>query len=375
MKGITKGEFILKTLFFTGYPGLLADGLLNQIMNDCKQNIHHVYVLILPSQKTLAAEKIAATGKKYHLDPGMFTILQGDITKENLALEPAMNEKLKTSVTHVFHLAAIYDLAVEKEAAFTVNVNGTKRVNEWVKSLDKLERYIYYSTAYVSGTREGRIFEHELEEGQTFRNHYEHSKFEAEILVEQLKQEVPTTIIRPGIVRGHSKTGKTNKFDGIYFMLNLLDRLSYLPTIPYISEGTAEGNFVPQDYVLRATVFLSFEAIGIGHTYHLTDPNPYTMRELYQMLSEMYLGKTPHITISTMPSKTLLSIPALRKWLQVEKEAMDYFTIHSSYDTSQATADLTGSGITCPNFKESIGPMVDFYRKYKHDHTKHINIP
>jgi thioester reductase-like protein len=364
----------MKTLFFTGYPGFLAESLLKQICEDHVQNIAHIYLLVLPSQKPIADERTAFITKKYHLDHGMFTILQGDITMENLAVTPAINEELKRNVTHVFHLAAVYDLAVQKETAFNVNVNGTKQVNDWVTSLENLERYIYFSSAYVSGTREGRIYEQELEEGQTFRNHYEHSKFEAEILVENLKKEVPTTIIRAGIVKGHSKTGETNKFDGIYFMLNLLDHLSYLPTIPYVSKGTAEGNFVPQDYVLKATRFLSFEPIGEGKTYHLTDPNPYTMKELYQMLSKTYLGKTPKITIPSQTSKMLLSVPSLRKWLHVEKEAMDYFTIHSSYDASQAAADLSGSGIVCPDFKETIGTMVDFYRKYKHDHTRHITI-
>jgi thioester reductase-like protein len=362
----------MKTLFFTGYPGFLADSLLKQIIHDQNQDIEHIYLLVLSSQKPLASEKIALTAKKSQLNSNMFSLVEGDITKKNLAIEPAINDELKRNITHVFHLAAIYDLAVKKDPAYNVNVNGTKQVNDWVTSLKSLQRYIYFSSAYVSGTREGRIYEHELAEGQSFRNHYEHTKFQAEMLVEDFKKKMPTTIIRPAVVRGHSKTGETNKFDGIYFMLNLLDRLSYLPSVPYFSEGTAEGNFVPQDYVLRAASKLSFEAVGEGKTYHLTDPEPYTMKELHQMLSEAYLGKTPNMMLSSQVSKTLLSIPSLRRWLQAEKEALDYFTIHSSYDASQAAADLSGSGIVCPDFKETIGPMVDFYRKYKHDYTRHI---
>ncbi|WP_330219520.1 SDR family oxidoreductase [Peribacillus muralis] len=53
--------------------------------------------------------------------------------------------------------------------------------------------------------------------------------YEAEVLVEELKKEIPITIIRPGIVKGHSQTGQTIKFDGPYFILNFLDRLSFLP--------------------------------------------------------------------------------------------------------------------------------------------------
>ena len=364
----------MKTLFFTGYPGYLAENLLKQVLLDEKE-IEHVYLLVLPDQQHSAAEKVAYAVKQSELSEEAFTIITGDITKENLDLHPEINEKLITSVTHVFHLAAIYDLGADKELAFHVNINGTEKVNKWAASLKNLERYIYFSTAYVSGTREGRIYEQELVKGQTFRNHYEHSKYEAEILVENLKPYIPTTIIRPGVVRGHSITGETTKFDGIYFMLNLLERLSSLPTIPYFSKGTAEGNFVPQDYVLKAASFLSFSPVGEKKTYHLTDPNPYTMKELQQMLSEAYLGKTPKFTVPSQTTKMLLSIPALRKWLKVEKEAMDYFTVHSSYDVSLAASDLAGSGIICPDFKDTIRTMVEFYRKYKHDHTRHIYIP
>ncbi|WP_231563823.1 SDR family oxidoreductase, partial [Anoxybacillus sp. KU2-6(11)] len=80
---------------------------------------------------------------------------------------------LAQSVTHVFHLAAIYDLAVPEDIARMVNVEGTKQVNEWVSFLPHLQRYVYFSTAYVSGTRQGVIFEHELDKGQSFKNHYE----------------------------------------------------------------------------------------------------------------------------------------------------------------------------------------------------------
>ncbi|PAV29766.1 3-beta hydroxysteroid dehydrogenase [Virgibacillus profundi] len=362
------------TYFLTGYPGFLASSLITQLIKDHKKDIEKIHLLVLPSLKDKAVKEITSLTERNELNPDFFNIIPGDITVPSMKIDAAMNNTLKSSVTHVFHLAAIYDLAVPKDIAFRVNVNGTKNVNDWVKTLDRLKRYIYFSTAYVSGTREGRIFEHELVEGQTFRNHYERTKFEAELMVEGLKASVPTTIIRPGIVRGHSKTGETIKFDGIYFMLNLLDHLRFLPVIPYFSEGSAEGNFVPSDYVLEATSFLSFSASSVGKTYHLTDPNPYTMRELHTMLSQNYVGKTPKGTIPLPLAKSALSSAPVRKWLYVEKEAMDYFMFQSSYDSTQTIADLAGSGIRCPDFKETIDSMIIFYRKYRHDKSRHIQI-
>src|SRR5699024_2175790 len=176
-------------------------------------------------------------------------------------------------------------------------------------------------------------------------------KFAAELLVDDLKKEIPTTIIRPGVVKGDSKTGETSKFVGLYFLLNFLDRVKHVPVIPYIGRGEPEGNFIPADYLLQATSYLAIAPIGKGKTYHITDPNPYKMHEIFRMMCEEYLGKTPKGTIPVALSKASMSVAPIRKWFHSEKEALDYFLIHSSYDASQTVADLEGTGITCPDLR------------------------
>lgn len=365
-----------KTLFFTGFPGFLATGLMRQIIQDQYANIDHIYLLVLQQEKNKALHEITTFQKAEHIPKSMFTILEGDITKKNLRIDPVFQEQIQKKVTHVFHLAAIYDLAVPKNIARIVNVHGTSNVNDWVQSLENLERYIYFSTAYVSGKREGKIYETDLSNAFGFRNHYEETKYEAEVLVQQMKDKLPTTIIRPGIVKGHSTTGETMKFDGLYFFLNFYDRLRYAPFIPYISDGKGapEGNFVSSDYVLKATSFLAFHSIGIGKTYHLTDPKPYNTLQLQEMVCEAYLGRKPQGVISVDLVKAILSLRAIRKFLQVEKEALDYFTIYSSYDTSQTLQDLENANITAMDLKKTLPSMIKFYRKYKDDYTKHIEI-
>ncbi len=356
----------------TGFPGFLATDLLKQIVKDQFAEIDHIYLLVLPQEKAKAIGIL----NTLNIEDSAITLIEGDITKHHLHLLPSLNELLKEIVTHVFHLAAIYDLAVPKNLAWDVNVTGTNNVNEWVQTLHHLERYIYFSTAYVSGKREGKIFESDLSNKFSFRNHYEETKYEAEVLVEQIKDNVPTTIIRPGITKGHSITGKTSKFDGIYFMLNMYERLSFLPFLPLITDGKGapEGNFVPSDYVLKATSYLAFNQIGKGKTYHLTDPHPYNTKQLQEMICQGYLGKKPKGTLHVDVLKIILSFSSMRQFLRIEKEALDYFTIYSSYDASNAMKDLEGSKITLVDLKETILPMIEFYRKYKDDYNKHIKI-
>lgn len=321
-----------------------------------------------------AREERASVIGEMMLEEEQFQIIEGDITKIALAMSNQAATKLAEKVTHVFHLAAIYDLAVPRNLAYDVNVSGTKHVNEWIKTLKNLKRYIYFSTGYVAGLREGKLYENELIKPIAFKNFYEETKYEAELLVERLKKQYPITIIRPGIVKGHSKTGETTKFDGPYFMLNFLDRLRFVPILPMLGKSDARINLVPIDYLIDATVFLSFSNNGVNKTYHLTDPHPYKVSEIYEMFMSELLNKKPVGRIPLVAAKGALKIKALRKYLGCEKEALDYFTWNGHFDCSEAQADLKASNIRCPDFKEGIPAMIEFYLQCKENSKYHVKI-
>lgn len=359
--------------FFTGYPGFIATALLRQIIRD-GHTIEHCYLLVLPEMKQKAEEEAAKIALSEKVDHNKLTVITGDITKPKLDLPGDVQAVLQQQVTHVFHLAAIYDLAVPEQLAYKVNVTGTRNVNDWLFTLTQLKRYIYFSTAYVSGRREGIIYESELEKNQIFKNHYERTKYEAEVLVKQIIDQIPTTIIRPAVVKGDSRTGETIKFDGPYFILNFFDRLKFLPFLPYLGTGEAQGNFVPVDYIIRASTYLGHAEVGAGKTYHLTDPKPYQVYQIYGMLYEAITGRKPKGKIPLSWAKAALAIPQVRRWLGVEKEAMEYFTCMSVYDCSQTQKDLEGSGIQCPDFREGVQTMVSFYQANKHDKSKQLTI-
>ncbi|WP_027963445.1 SDR family oxidoreductase [Halalkalibacillus halophilus] len=362
-----------KTYFFTGFPGFITSNLIKEISTS-NLEINKIYLLVLPSMKAKAQQQI---NELIQFQPNLFNklkIIYGDITKKHLNIKEEQLAILKKEVTHVFNLAAIYDLAVPRDIAYKVNVEGTNNVNSLAQQLVALEKYVYFSTAYVSGNREGIIYEHELDAGQSFKNHYEETKFKAEKLVADLKPDLPITIIRPGIVVGHSHTGETTKFDGPYFLLNYLDRLQKLPFIPYLGTGNAEANFVPIDYILESTIYLAHTTISNGKTYHLIDPNPYTIKEVYQLLMNTYINKEPRGTLPLLIGKSALSFPTMRKWLKVEKQALAYFNCESFYDCTEAKNDLAEASIHCPDFKDYVPVMVSYYKQHKHDLTKQVPI-
>ena len=171
-----------QTYFVTGFPGFIAERLVERLVTPEVQ----FFILVQPPfiEKAMkAVERISASGGT---DLENFAIIEGDITRPDLGIASTDLDTIRRETTDVFHLAAIYDLAVEKDAGVNVNLEGTKHVNAFVRALPNLQRYNYISTCYVAGKRKGRILETELEHDAGFRNYYEESKYRAEVEVEKL---------------------------------------------------------------------------------------------------------------------------------------------------------------------------------------------
>src|ERR671915_1029115 len=187
------------------------------------------------------------------LDGGRIEVLPGDITERRLGLDDERYERLAAEASAIYHLAAVYDLSVPLEIATKVNVDGTGNVLTFCRDCERLDRLHYVSTAYVAGDRTGHVYEHELLMGQRFKNHYESTKFQAEVWVRHSMDRIPTTIYRPAIVVGDSQTGETQKFDGPYYILRTAQRAMRMNSpIPQFGKAGAAFNVVPVDFVIDA---------------------------------------------------------------------------------------------------------------------------
>src|SRR5919204_4547404 len=198
----------------TGFPGFIGRRLVAALLAEPEAR---VTALVEPRMVDAARAAAAQVDGAERVE-----ILPGDIAERGLGLADLDRERLEAEMTAAFHLAAIYDLSVPLELAQRVNVDGTGNVLELCSRAERLERLNYVSTAYVAGMRHGVVYEHELALGQGFKNHYESTKFQAELWVREAMARVPTTIYRPAIVVGDSSTGETQKFDGPYFLLRVV---------------------------------------------------------------------------------------------------------------------------------------------------------
>jgi thioester reductase-like protein len=207
-----------RSIFLTGFPGFIAGRLVERLAEKDTQFFLLVQRRFVDAA-TKAVERIA-----FETDTPLenFAIVPGDITQTDLGIASEDLETIQQETTDIFHLAAVYDLAVDRDIAFAVNLDGTKNVNEFARGVKELKRYNYVSTCYVAGNRTGTILESELAHDAGFRNFYEETKYLAETEVEELKLELPVTIFRPSVVVGDSRTGETAKYDGIYYLIQYL---------------------------------------------------------------------------------------------------------------------------------------------------------
>ena len=252
----------------TGFPGFIGRRLAARLLEDGRPLV----ALVEPRMADAARAAAAELGAGERLE-----VLAADIAQRRLGLGDDDWQRLTRAAETVFHLAAIYDLSVPLEVAQRVNVDGTGNVLELCAACERLQRLNYVSTEYVAGLRRGVIYEHEFALGQEFKNHYESTKFQAELWVREAMDRIPTTIYRPAIVVGDSRSGETQKFDGPYFMLRVIawcERAGW--PIPQFGRSGAPFNVVPVDFVVDAMTAGASEETAVGRTLHLVDPEPVT---------------------------------------------------------------------------------------------------
>lgn len=356
--------------FVLGFPGCVATPLVKQLF---QQQVTNEIIAIVESDK-LALAKVMVKEMENLYEGCQMILFEGDITLPNLDMVDADIQLIAPKISVVWHLAAENNLMIKREKAWKINVHGTANVNEFIASLPNLKRYMYFSSAFIAGKRKGKILEMELIRPPAFNNFVEESKFEAELLVDDLKLELPITIIRPTMIYGDSQTGKTMRFDGLYFLMNMIDYLQDQMIFPKIGSKTADLQAVAVDYVVCASISLCLNDSAEGETVHLTDSKLYNVLAVYLKLVELM---TERKTFSTLPlglAKVMLEQPNVCMAWHVPPQMIDYLDSPMNFDTTDCLRLLEGTVTQASELFDSLPNLVEFYEKNKHLKSYHVNI-
>ena len=346
----------MSSIFFTGFPGFLGSELLPRVV---LRTDHDAVCLVQPKFREMAEARARQLEALHPALANRIQLVEGDLTE-------ALDHVAAEDVREIYHLAAVYDLAVPRELAMRVNVTGTRRVLDLAARAGRLERLHYVSTCYVSGRHSGTFTEDELEVGQSFNNFYEETKYLAEVEVRRRMNEIPATVYRPAVVVGDSLTGATQKFDGPYFVMQWLMRQPRLALLPVVGRPSRyRFNVVPRDFIMQALTYLSGLATNAGVTYALADPAPLTVDETIDTIAAATGRTVVRVPMTKAIAKGALRyVPGLYRLMRIPPHAVDYFVHPTSYDTRNATRDLAPAGITAPHLRDYAPRLVEFARAH-----------
>lgn len=350
----------MKSVLITGFPGFLGSSLLPRIL--ARRPDRNAVCLVQERWRDVAEKRLQALIDDNSDLQGRVQLIDGDITETGLGIP----DEVAADINEVFHLAAVYDLSVPEEVARRVNVDGTQNVIDFCQERGDFLRLQYVSTCYVSGRYEGTFYEDDLDVGQKLQNFYESTKFEAEGLVrEAMSSGLPASIYRPGVVVGDSNTGDTQKFDGPYFLANLMKMQPKVAVVPRVADpDEIVFSMVPRDFVVSGIDALSTADVAVGKTYALTDPNAPTVRHLVATFAKLLHRRVTLVPVPLPVLKPVVQIPGVETVIGVPAESLDYFAFPTKYDTTNATTDLAELGIRCPSFDEYAPNLIRFFLEH-----------
>jgi thioester reductase-like protein len=277
--------------------------------------------------------------------------VRGDVTRPGLGVAGGL-DWLAAQVSEIVHGAASVSFELELQAARAINLDGTRRVLEFAERCQAsggLRRVSYISTAFVAGEHDGCFSEDELDVGQSFRNSYEQSKFEAECLIARSYTQLPITIFRPSIIVGERDSGWTCSFNVLYWPLRAFALGTYF-ALP--ARGVAPVDVVPIDYVADAVFALSQAREADGATFHLTaGAHVSSVGEVINLATSFFKRPVPHLIEPAVYRRVhpllVRSAPdeRSRRALIRSEVFFPYFTMRVGFDNRRARVALRGSGI------------------------------
>ena len=349
----------------TGGTGFLGGEVLVRLL---ERDEAPVYVLIRAQDDEGAKARLEALLDSLMGDAEPWShraiAVRGDATRPWLGMSSRDRDWLAERADRIIHCAASVSFTMGLDEQRRINVDGTRRMLELAGHCARrggLETFVHVSTAYVAGTHQGSFREDDLDVGQSFRNAYERTKFEAEVLVRERRLGLPVQIMRPSIVVGDSRTGWTPAFNVLYGPMKAFARGAY-PAIP--ARRSAPVDVVPVDFVADSVLALAGRP---GTAYNLTaGDRASSVGELIELGSAAASKPRPRVLPPWLYRRLIHPLlvrsgsEARRRALRRSEVYFPYFAMRTRYDNSTARKALGPAGIEAPALASYFDRLMSF---------------
>ena len=383
----------------TGATGLLGRNLMLEIIKKNYQKSPNFTLIILGRssksdelelriKKILQEELFQYLGLENHDENLVDQVMQKNIKCIDLNLKVAefsftkADEKIlfEEETDILFHVASLTDFRHGKsieEDLIKTNVNGTRNIVTLAAKM-KLKKFSYVSSAYVCGIYSGRVSPDYINQDAIFRNPYEKTKLEAELIVREFanKTGIKCDIFRPSTICGRlmeGKTGSTPKFDVFYgwaiFFIKSKIKISgnfendINMDLRFSASNSSGLNIVPVDFAAKTMYMVSTSSHDSG-SYHLVnrDETPHNFY-FFEMLD----------AIGVKNVKMLDQMPSDKNKLEdfyyktVGKIFDPYINCPSMYfDTENLNQIYEKFNLKCPKIdKQNFSLLMDYAKEKK----------
>jgi NAD(P)-dependent dehydrogenase (short-subunit alcohol dehydrogenase family) len=369
----TTEETFTMRYFVTGATGFIGKRLVKTLLARRGATVHF---LLRPESEGKLPELLAYWG----VTKARAVPVHGDLTGKKLGVGADDLKALKGKVDHVYHLAAVYDLAAVEESQVRANIDGTRNVVEFAKAVDAGHLH-HVSSIAAAGLYEGVFREDMFDEAENFDHPYFMTKHESEKIVRK-ESKVPWTVYRPAFVVGDSTTGEMDKIDGPYYFFKLIQRMRQLlpPWMPSVGLEGGRINIVPVDFVVAALDHISHSKAAVnGACFHLVDPQGYRVGDVLDIFSKAAHAPKMNLFVNAallgfVPKsvkKGLMALAPVRrirnavmKDLGLPEDIFEFVNWPTRYDRRATEAALKGSGIECPNLDDYAWRLWDYWERH-----------
>ncbi|TWS23236.1 SDR family oxidoreductase [Tsukamurella sputi] len=347
----------MSTYLITGATGFLGRRIVPLLLEREPDAV--VHLLVRPSSASKLDDWRARYGDRV-------VPLPGDLAAPGLGLTAAPD-----GIDAVLHLGAVYDMAASVEANDRVNVEGTRAVIALAQRAGAALHHV--SSVAVAGDHRGVFSEDDFDLGQGFPSPYHRTKFESEKLVREA-EGLRWRVYRPAIVVGDSRTGEMDKIDGPYYLFPVFETMRHVPSvIPMVLPDTGDTNMVPVDYVARALVELMLRPEGDGRAYHLVNPEPQSVLEVYRAIARPVgappaVGRIPRRAVDSAIRVSGSGRPgvvrdAVLKQRGIPPRAFDNLGFTARFTSETTRAALAGTGIEVPALRDYGPKLFSYWRE------------
>ena len=304
--------------------------------------------------------------------------VETDLSLFNLGIGNEEYTRLCALIDSVVHCASDTSFAESKrEKVIAANIENLKGILEFSKDAN-IRTFHYISTAYVAGICD-TVCKEVLSVTSSFTNVYEESKAAAETIISHFCKEnsILLSIIRPSIVYGDSQTGRSLKFNALYFPIRSVQSIKDIYLNDLLNNGGTKSskhgihldeegylfiplkiylphrgtiNLIPVDYFVSATLKI-IENCSHDGIYHLTTSSApsfdflslYTQELLKVRGVEIAYGK-PEANINRNPAEELFD-----RFIEPYRP---YLSDNRNFD--RTNSDLITGGMAPPEFTYDI---------------------